>query len=62
MMLTVFKVLLHKLTGQRVLMVGITTADRDGVKRNDLMGFRLNGVPLQSQIAGDPTFNEFLLT
>lgn len=61
-MLTVFKVLLHKLTSQRVLMVGITTADRDGVKRNDLMGFRLNGVPLQSQIEGDPTFNEFLLT
>ncbi|HKU73634.1 MAG TPA: MupA/Atu3671 family FMN-dependent luciferase-like monooxygenase [Pyrinomonadaceae bacterium] len=62
MMLTVFKVLLHKLTGQRVLLVGITTADGDGVKRNDLMGFRLNGAPLQSQIAGDPTFNEFLLT
>jgi natural product biosynthesis luciferase-like monooxygenase protein/amino acid adenylation domain-containing protein len=62
MMLTVFKVLLHKLTGQREVLVGITTADGDGVKRNDLMGFRLNGVPLQSQIAGDPTFDEFLLT
>ena len=60
MMLTVFKVLLHKLTGQRELLVGITTADRDGVKRKDLMGFRLNGLPLQSQITGDPTFNEFV--
>ena len=60
MMLTVFKVLLHKVTGQRELLVGITTADRDGVKRKELMGFRLNGLPLQSQIVGDPTFSEFL--
>ncbi|HET6976585.1 MAG TPA: MupA/Atu3671 family FMN-dependent luciferase-like monooxygenase [Pyrinomonadaceae bacterium] len=60
MMLTVFEVLLHKLTNQRELLVGITTADSDGVKRKNLIGFRLNGLPLQSRIEGDPTFNEFL--
>ena len=49
-----------QVTGQRELLVGITTADRDGVKRKELMGFRLNGLPLQSQIVGDPTFSEFL--
>jgi amino acid adenylation domain-containing protein/natural product biosynthesis luciferase-like monooxygenase protein len=59
-MLTAFKVLLHKLTGQRELLVGITSADSDGIKRNDLMGFRLNGLAVQSPIAGDPTFNDFL--
>ena len=60
MMLTVFKVLLHKLTGQNELLVGITTADRDGATRKDLIGFRLSALALQSQVANDPTFNDFL--
>jgi iturin family lipopeptide synthetase A len=60
MMLTVFEVLLHKLTGQSDLLVAITSAGGDGASSKDLMGFRLNALPLRTQVAGDPTLTQFL--
>jgi natural product biosynthesis luciferase-like monooxygenase protein/amino acid adenylation domain-containing protein len=60
MVLAAFKVFLYKLTGQRDLLVAITTADSTGVASKDLMGFRLNALALQTQVADDPTFIEFL--
>ena len=60
LMLAAFKVFLHKLTGQRDLIVAITTADASGVGNNDLVGFRLNPLALRSRLTTDPTFLEFL--
>jgi len=58
-MLAGFKLLLHQLTGQRDIIVGINTADSAYARRRDFVGYRVFPVMVRTKISGDPSFSEF---
>ncbi|MCB1057235.1 MAG: amino acid adenylation domain-containing protein, partial [Acidobacteria bacterium] len=55
-----FQVLLHRHTGQDDLVVGTPTAGRAAAALRDVVGCFVNPVPLRADLAGDPTFVDFL--
>jgi amino acid adenylation domain-containing protein len=59
-LLAVFKILLHRYTGQSDIVVGCPVAGRSRKEVEDLIGFFLNMLVLRSDTSGDPTFREFL--
>ena len=59
-MLAAFHVLLHRLTGQDDLTVGIAAAGQSAMGRDDLTGHCLNFLPIRARMAGDPSFTGFL--
>jgi amino acid adenylation domain-containing protein len=58
--LTAFKVLLHRYTGQNDLIVGAPLSNRTDGDRERLVGFFLNMLPLRSDFSADPSFRELL--
>jgi amino acid adenylation domain-containing protein len=60
MLLAAFKVLLHRLTGQDDIVVGVPTADRAVEGADTLVGHCVHFLPVRSRLTGDPTFFEFL--
>ncbi|MEZ5324389.1 MAG: amino acid adenylation domain-containing protein [Verrucomicrobiales bacterium] len=59
----VFKVLMHRLTGQSDLVVGIPAAGQnDGENTEYLVGHCVNFLPLRSRLADGVPFSEFLRT
>ncbi|HEY0173693.1 MAG TPA: MupA/Atu3671 family FMN-dependent luciferase-like monooxygenase, partial [Pyrinomonadaceae bacterium] len=52
--------LLHRLTGQRDVVIGIPVAGREGRDESRLVGFCTRPLPLRSRLNGDPTFAEFM--
>ncbi len=59
--LSVFSVLLLRLTGQSDLVLGTPTSGREGAGGADLaaaVGYFVNPVPLRLDLSGDPTFAE----
>jgi amino acid adenylation domain-containing protein len=60
LLLAVFQVLLHRLSGQRHVNVGVPVAGRDRVEVEGLIGFFVNTLVLSSDQAGDPEFKDFL--
>lgn len=60
-LLTSFKLLLHRHTGQTDLVIGTVTAGRSRPELQGLLGFFLNPLLLRSDLSGDPTFPELLL-
>lgn len=58
--LTAFKVLLHRYTGQDDLVVGAPLSNRTDGDRERLVGFFLNMLPLRSDLSEDPSFRELL--
>ncbi len=52
--------LLHRLTGQADVVIGIPVAGREGRAEARLVGFCTRPLPLRSRLAGDPTFAEFM--
>ena len=59
-LLTVFKILLHRYTEQNDIVVGSSTAGRNCVEIEGLIGFFVNMLVLRTDLSGDPTFRELL--
>jgi len=61
-MLASYEMLLHQLTGQPDLVVGINAAAPASVGRKAAIGYRVTPLAVRSKISGDPTIKEFLTT
>jgi len=59
-LLTVFKVLLHRYTGQEDIVVGTPISGRNRVETDNLIGFFLNTLALRTDLSGNPSFRELL--
>ncbi|MEM1207288.1 MAG: amino acid adenylation domain-containing protein, partial [Acidobacteriota bacterium] len=59
-LLTAFKILLHRMSGQGDISVGTPVAGRERLETQDLVGFFLNTLTLRSQIEGKDTFRDLL--
>ncbi|MEU2957375.1 amino acid adenylation domain-containing protein [Streptomyces albidoflavus] len=59
-MLAAFKVLLHRLSGQDDLIVGIPEAGRTRSEIEPLVGFFVNTLALRTDLSGDPAFRDLL--
>ena len=59
-LLTIFTLLLQRLSGQDDVLVGTPVAGRRRVETEDLIGFFLNTLVLRVDVAGDPGFRELL--
>jgi amino acid adenylation domain-containing protein len=57
-LLAVFKVLLHRYTGQDDIVVGSPIAGRNQAEIEPLIGFFVNTLVLRSDLGGEPTFQE----
>ena len=59
-LLACFKVLLYSYTGQNKITVGSPIAGRNRTEVENLIGFFVNMLPLSTNLAGAPTFQELL--
>jgi amino acid adenylation domain-containing protein len=59
-LLTAYKVLLHRYTGQETIVVGSPVANRTRPEVEPLVGFFVNNLVLKSELSGNPTFRELL--
>jgi amino acid adenylation domain-containing protein len=59
-LLTAFKILLHRYTGQHDIVVGSPMAGRARAEVEGLIGFFINTLVLRSDLSGDPPFPELL--
>jgi amino acid adenylation domain-containing protein len=60
LILTVFKVLLHKYTHQNDIVVGTDIANRNRVETEGLIGFLINTLVLRTNLSDNPTFRQLL--
>jgi len=58
--LAVYKLLLHRLSGQDDLIVGTPVANRDRLETEEMIGLLLNTLALRSDLSGNPSFRELL--
>jgi amino acid adenylation domain-containing protein len=59
-LLTAFKVLIYRYTGQLDVVVGSPIANRKQVEIEKLIGFFINNLVLRSDLSGNPSFRELL--
>jgi FkbM family methyltransferase len=59
-LLTAFKVLLFRYSGQNDLIVGTAIANRNAIELEGLIGFFINILPLRTGVSGDVTFRKLL--
>jgi len=59
-LLAAFHVLLHRYSGQSVVIVGSPTYGRDRPEFADVVGDFINMIPLKGDFTADPTFADFL--
>ncbi|WP_027250316.1 non-ribosomal peptide synthetase [Planktothrix agardhii] len=59
-LLTAFKVLLYRYTGQTDILVGTPIANRTRSELDGLIGFFVNTLVLRTDLAGNPSFSEAL--
>jgi natural product biosynthesis luciferase-like monooxygenase protein/amino acid adenylation domain-containing protein len=59
-MLAGYLALVHRLTGQADVVIGIPVAGREGRAEARLVGFCTRPLPIRSRYEGDPTFAEFM--
>lgn len=59
-LLTVFKILLHRYTGQDDLVVGVPTALRGHAEVEPLIGYFVNTLPIRADLSGGPGFEAVL--
>jgi amino acid adenylation domain-containing protein len=55
-----FNVLLSRMTGMEDIIVGSTIAGRNRVETHGLIGFFINGLPLRTDLSGNPSFSTLL--
>ena len=58
-LLSTFATLLHRLTGQEDLVIGVPAAGQTRIGRDELIGHCLNFLPLRLQADGNRSFREF---
>ncbi|KZW99546.1 hypothetical protein JL49_16525 [Pseudoalteromonas luteoviolacea] len=58
--MTVYNVLMHRLTGQKDIVVGAPFACRDDLGVENMVGCFVNTMALRTQFSGDETFEELL--
>jgi amino acid adenylation domain-containing protein len=56
-----FKMLLHRYSGSESIPIGTPIANRNRAEIEDLIGFFLNTLVLNTDLSGNPTFRELLL-
>ena len=59
-LLTAFKILLHRYTGQHDIVVGLPVGGRPRAELEPLIGFFINTLVLRTDLSGDPAFTELL--
>jgi amino acid adenylation domain-containing protein len=59
-LLTGFKVLLYRYTGQRAIVVGMPTANRNRTELEGIIGFFVNTLVLRTEISADLSFRQTL--
>jgi len=59
-LLTAFKTLLYRYTGQEDIVVGVPVAGRNHAEIEDLIGFFINTLALRTDLSANPTFLELL--
>jgi hypothetical protein len=59
-LLATFKVLLHRLTAQDDIIVGIPIAGRNKDETERLIGFFVNSLVMRTDLSGNPTFREVI--
>ena len=59
-LLTAFKVLLYRYSGQEDLCVGTPTANRNQREVESLVGFFINTLALRNDLSGNPNFRDLL--
>jgi len=59
-LLTAFKALLFRYTGQEDLLIGIPVAGRNSLETHDLIGFFVNTLVLRTDLSSDPSFRQLL--
>ena len=59
-LLAVFKLLLHRLSGQNNIVVGSPVSGRTRVEMEGLIGFFINTLVMRTDLSGDPAFEELL--
>lgn len=59
-LLTAFKILLHRYTGNEDIIVGSPIARRDRLETENLIGCFINTLVLRTQLDGNPSFKELL--
>jgi amino acid adenylation domain-containing protein len=59
-LLAAFKVLLHRYTGQREIIVGLPIANRQRKELEGLIGFFINTLAVRTAVSDDLSFHEFL--
>jgi amino acid adenylation domain-containing protein len=59
-LLAAFKLMLHRLTGQHDIAVGVPIAGRDRPEVADLIGFFVNTLVMRTDLSGEPTFRQLL--
>jgi amino acid adenylation domain-containing protein len=60
LLLAAFAIALHRLTGQRDLVIGADIANRNRVETEPLIGFFVNELLLRIKIEDEPTFDELV--
>ncbi|HEY9853557.1 MAG TPA: condensation domain-containing protein, partial [Leptolyngbyaceae cyanobacterium] len=59
-LLSVFKILLHYLSGQSDIVVGTDVANRNRSETEGLIGFFVNQLVLRTDVSGNPSFEDLL--
>ncbi|MUG96208.1 amino acid adenylation domain-containing protein [Scytonema sp. UIC 10036] len=59
-LLTAFKILLYRYTGEEDILVGSPVANRNRAQTEDLIGFFINMLVLRTNLGANPTFRELL--
>jgi amino acid adenylation domain-containing protein len=59
-LLTAFKVMLHRYTGQHDIVVGLPVGGRTRAELEPLIGFFVNTLVLRTDVSGDPPFTELV--
>ena len=57
--MAIFKVLLHRLTGQDDLIVGTTTSGRERSEFQSVIGYFVNSLSIRTDASEDPTFDQY---
>jgi len=60
-LLAAYEVLLYRYSGQAQFAVGVPIAGRNRRDSEDLIGFFVNSLVMRADLAGDPTFRQFLV-
>ncbi|MCA2718482.1 MupA/Atu3671 family FMN-dependent luciferase-like monooxygenase [Microcystis sp. M169S2] len=59
-LLSVYNILVHRLTGQDDILVGLPASGRGLLDSEGMVGYCTHFLPIRSQLAGNPTFADYL--